>query len=669
MAAPTYSSVTAGASSPASSQGPVNMMRRDNGVQAPRVARVEVPSALIPEDHLPCTFRLVLSGWGAAGVQPERLGALLAGRNWLPLDTWRRLRYYRLHNPTLRFISVEGLPHGLEHGMEDRFNFDQNCPDRYGTIRVENVKKPDTKIRLEFVPPGAGQSYIKGIMQQAGLEVIQMTKSKRRADMWEGTVTNQEEGIPHYIEGETICNAPVNGRRKVILVTVPHRRIQCYHCGDPRHWSNRCEQLEKEKVERRKQREMQEQARDLEKQMLEVQNEEKERARSESQRDVESEKNEENETGKGEEEKEDVGNPDSKEDRRKGENKDDGNTERIKPVGKESSKNGEEVMEDKRKDDKDWKEVQKSKKGRKSPKKKKPQVEAGTDILTSSTPGACAKAPVLEESLVSTPGTEAVAGSPGDEKSSSIPVTQSSEPPTELHSTPDPKGRPQDLEEALSLSADKQFLSLQGDAPQKQNRGGEWALRKTLFPTPKLSNRTGEGSPHQNRISKRDSDKMGASSPGSKRRKSVPRKSFLNQTVLEALNDKTVSQGKGKGNLQNGRGRKGPQGRDPSSSPAKKMPPPRPVPRVKQEPKSPTGKTVEKDRGAEGGNLAGMLGLNETFEVVTREASQRDPSRTPGTPQSWMDRCEYIGDSPSFETPPERKNSNPFSTEYRMNSC
>ena len=128
-AQPSYSQVTAGVS-PSSQPTPV--MRREDGVPAPRVARVEVPSALIPKDHLPATFRLVLSGWGAAGVQPERLGALLAGRNWIPIDSWRAAKYCRLHNPTLRFVSLEGL----QHGLEDCFVFDPNCPERLCTILV-----------------------------------------------------------------------------------------------------------------------------------------------------------------------------------------------------------------------------------------------------------------------------------------------------------------------------------------------------------------------------------------------------------------------------------------------------------------------------------------------------------------------------------------------------
>ena len=448
-----------------------------NQERSPRVVPVRVPDTLVPGAHLPDTFRLVLQGRGAANVQVERLGALLIGRNWLTLDAWRTCRYYRLHNPTLRFLGLHGIEHNMVHGMEDEFVLDANCPDEPGTIRVEEISKKETRVRLEFVPPAASYEYVKTIMEQAGLQVIKMERTKKRYDMWEGTVKNPPAAVPHYLEGETIAKGGPYTRRKEILVTVQHRKIECYYCGETTHWSNKCsEALEKKKRETR----MREQARN--KKSLEKQLE-----------DVRKKDEEEKQRRRQDEEKQRI-----EEENRRIENEKK-IAEKLKAFERQigSMKKAEEDRS--REEDDSVRAL---------------VIDDGLDLQTVTNLGDNRGA-----SSGSTPGKKAKAGSPGAVKTPRNRATKtknSNDRSFNWASTPDRSAPVGIITEEDSLSADRQFLSLQGDAPARAIGKGEWTLRRSLFPTPKQSNGEVKAAAIQKRTPKRDSD---AAKPISKRRK------------------------------------------------------------------------------------------------------------------------------------------------------
>ena len=209
------------------------------------IATVNVPENLIPEDHLPATFRLVLTGWGAASLQPDRLCTLLVSQGWMTLDSWKKCVYYRLHDPRLRFISTTGVPHSIVHGKEVKVAFDPEHPKKIGTIKAFDVTINETRIMLQFVPPAASTEYVNAILAQAGLTVLESKKSEKRADMWQCTVKEEESQVPHYIEGQGLSKNCHTNQRKPILVQCINRLIQCYYCKKTDHWSNKCAVLNK----------------------------------------------------------------------------------------------------------------------------------------------------------------------------------------------------------------------------------------------------------------------------------------------------------------------------------------------------------------------------------------------------------------------------------------
>ena len=189
---------------------------------------------------MPAIFRLVLSGWGAASLQPERLGTLLVSQGLITLPNWRRCVYYRLHDPRLRFISTQGVPHNIAHGREIKVALDPDQPNNVGSIRAFDLSIKETRIMLQFVPPGATLEYIKTILEQAGLTFVEGKKSERRADLWTCSIKEEEDRVPHYIEGTGISKEGQKWNRKPILVNCINRLIKCYFCQKTDHWSNKC---------------------------------------------------------------------------------------------------------------------------------------------------------------------------------------------------------------------------------------------------------------------------------------------------------------------------------------------------------------------------------------------------------------------------------------------
>ena len=118
---------------------------------SPHVVEVFLPRELIPADHLLESFRLILS----ATVSMERLESILISQGLLTRDTWTKSKYYRFANPTIRFLSVEGLPHNLRHGEERTVAFNADNQYQKGKLRIEEASKRETKVTLSYVTPTA----------------------------------------------------------------------------------------------------------------------------------------------------------------------------------------------------------------------------------------------------------------------------------------------------------------------------------------------------------------------------------------------------------------------------------------------------------------------------------------------------------------------------------
>ena len=598
-----FAEVTAGTSSPTRMQ--------DDGAGArsvvPRVIQVGVPESLVPEVHLPETLRLVLLGPGAAGLPAERLGALIIGAGWITLESWRAARYYRLHNPTLRFLGLENVRHNMTHGQEGEFVFNPSCPEEKGTIRVEDVNRKETRIRLQFVPPGAGLAYVKTIMDQAGLQMIRMAKTPKRADMWEGTVKNSPESIPHYLEGETISK---EGRRKEILITLMGRRIACYYCGSTGHWSNKCHEAQQQREQEKERRERVKDGKNVEKQLEALFREEKER------RDEQRE---------------------------------------------ESDRLFEEVTEEYFRKEKEqllaeqaWEEVKGKGRARKMKRdeKKKDVIEGGAEnemesegagrlvvdceleLLEVVTPGTKKTTPTdgrkTGGSKHSTSGSKAKAGDPGVVKTPVRNVKNTEKKQNGAFSWPKtPEGQ---TLEAISISADRQFLELQGDVPQSTKGKGEKTLRRSLFPTPRQPLGNGEALLLRARTPKRDSDKQDEASPDPKRHKpkeegGEPRSATVkgDGKVLPTEIETGTPAGDGD------RGDNSIQVKGATLKPGEKLFPPRSVPKFKEEPaEMPGGIPDPKQK-----SLC-SIEKDSPVEVANKDSGPEDRLMDPSNPLQWL---------------------------------
>ena len=234
---PTYSGV---AGTDTQQQVAPHVDVEDNGRH---VARVEVPAALRPTEHLPGTWKLRLSGPGAAIARPEQIGACLLSKGKIStIETWRQCKYYRLQNPFERYVSFRGCGEtpALKHLDTLEAVFDANNPVK-AKIEVFDLEERETRIMLQFVPPGATDTYVKAVLQQAGVKTTNLKRSTVRQDQWFVTVDNLECEVPHYIASTNLTSKPLPEDRTAIMVSVPGRPIKCFHCGQSGHWSNKCD--------------------------------------------------------------------------------------------------------------------------------------------------------------------------------------------------------------------------------------------------------------------------------------------------------------------------------------------------------------------------------------------------------------------------------------------
>ena len=208
------------------------------------VARVEVPAGLRPTEHLPGTFRLKLSGPGAVTARPETIAAaLLSSGKIQSLDTWRQAKYYRLQNPFERFVSFRGCGETPALKSKDTLEavFEPGKPEAKGKIEVTDLEDKELQFTLQFVPPGADARFIDTVLKQAGVRAKKITRSAVRQDLWFCTADCTEDEVPHFISSGNLTSKPLPADRTAIMVSVPGRPIKCYYCGDPGHWSNKCQ--------------------------------------------------------------------------------------------------------------------------------------------------------------------------------------------------------------------------------------------------------------------------------------------------------------------------------------------------------------------------------------------------------------------------------------------
>ena len=153
------------------------------------MARVEVPAALRPAEHLPGTWRLRLSGPGAPTARPEQIGAALLSNGLIRnMDVWKQVKYYRFQSPFDRFVSFGGSGemsalHRLQHGKKIEAVFDTSAGTK-ATIEMFNLEEQETRFHLQFVPPGASRGYVEALLNRVGIEPTEVTRSAVRQDHW-----------------------------------------------------------------------------------------------------------------------------------------------------------------------------------------------------------------------------------------------------------------------------------------------------------------------------------------------------------------------------------------------------------------------------------------------------------------------------------------------------
>ena len=178
------------------------------------MARVEVPAALRPAEHLPGTWRLRLSGPGAPTARPEQIGAaLLSSGKIRSMDVWKQVKYYRLQSPFDRYVSFGGTQemsalHQLRHGDKIEAVFDSSAGTK-ASIEIYNLEERETRFQLQFVPPGASRAYVEALLNRAGIEPTECQRSAVRQDHWFCAADCSREEVPHYITSRNLTNKPL----------------------------------------------------------------------------------------------------------------------------------------------------------------------------------------------------------------------------------------------------------------------------------------------------------------------------------------------------------------------------------------------------------------------------------------------------------------------------
>ena len=212
-----------------------------------RIVRIQAPVDGQPEKlHLDGVWRIRLTGPGAwSYTNTELRDFLIKNKLVRRLEDWNDAVFYQLGHPGEKYVALPpGSDSAFSHGIELEIQFDDTDPTKKGKIRIEDPKIKDNRCTLSFVAPSASKQWVHRLLDQIGLQPINLFQGKRK-DMWHFATIVPMEDIPHYltVEGDSF--------NQHILLQVFGRWIECFHCGSIDHRSNACkkENEKKKKIE------------------------------------------------------------------------------------------------------------------------------------------------------------------------------------------------------------------------------------------------------------------------------------------------------------------------------------------------------------------------------------------------------------------------------------
>ena len=176
--------------------------------------------------HPPGTLLLKLSGREAVRASIRSLLDVLG------LSPGEVSSLYRFENPFSWFlVPVSGRTR--EKLLGKLFGGD-------ATIRVEvtSIEEEKTRITLHWVSPAINEKKIQQIFESFSEEGSKVEVSRiTGTDKWMSWVrVKKDTALPHYIQ----LRYEGDPKTYKVLVTVPGRRQQCWHCGQEEHWTNQC---------------------------------------------------------------------------------------------------------------------------------------------------------------------------------------------------------------------------------------------------------------------------------------------------------------------------------------------------------------------------------------------------------------------------------------------
>ena len=187
----------------ASANGARYLQKPSRDAQVPssnRVVTVSVSGMAEPQSmHLPNRFRIRLTGKGAPGFNPIKLGGFLLSIGAIKsARSWEEAQYYELGNPYERYVAFDPNDQDVNfrHGEEFSCAFDENDQRSIGTIRIEDCRITETNVSISFVAPSAEQDFVEEALRLAGMNPIGLRRSRYRQDQWHFRTTRREIVFP-----------------------------------------------------------------------------------------------------------------------------------------------------------------------------------------------------------------------------------------------------------------------------------------------------------------------------------------------------------------------------------------------------------------------------------------------------------------------------------------
>ncbi|XP_055863955.1 uncharacterized protein LOC129922336 [Biomphalaria glabrata] len=139
---------------------------------------------------------------------------------------------YRFENPFVWFL-VPNSPRVRARILGKTFGTESTLKVEVSTIEDEKVK-----ITLHWVAPTIVKNKIIEIFQSFSEEGSKVEPVKLgNSDKWAAWLKIKKgTEVPHYIHLKYVDDPRVYK----VLITIPGRRQQCWHCGQDKHWSNQC---------------------------------------------------------------------------------------------------------------------------------------------------------------------------------------------------------------------------------------------------------------------------------------------------------------------------------------------------------------------------------------------------------------------------------------------